>query len=155
MAGDTLSANTVGFLGDFKRNGLLDAGDIDSLRDAVNTPEDLASYDLNGDAQMNTADYRIWVEDIKQTYFGDANLDRIVNSADLNALAINWRNDASSWASGDFTGDGKVDANDLNVLALNWLATSLPTSVPEPASLIAIVLAIPFWVRLRRKRCVD
>ena len=52
---------------------------------------------------------------------GDANLDGRVDSADLNALALNWhRTDADQWSQGDFDGNGIVNSGDLNILALNW-----------------------------------
>lgn len=64
---------------------------------------------------------------------GDADLNGRVDAADLNALALNWRQEGN-WIDGDFTGDGWVDAADLNELALNWRQpVSMAAAVPEPA----------------------
>jgi thermolabile hemolysin len=52
---------------------------------------------------------------------GDANLDGMVNIADLGILAGNWQG-TGDWLSGDFNGDGVVNIADLGVLAGNWQA---------------------------------
>ena len=72
---------------------------------------------------------------------GDTNLDGTVDAADLNALALKWRNSVAGWSVGDFTADGLVNSADLNALALNWrqsipAAASSNASVPEPPSLV-------------------
>ena len=54
------------------------------------------------------------------TATGDANGDLVVDSEDLNTLALNWQQGGKDWYEADFTGDGFVDAEDLNQLALNW-----------------------------------
>ena len=40
-------------------------------------------FDLNYDGLVSLEDHRIWVKDIKQTWFGDANLDGAFDSSDL------------------------------------------------------------------------
>ena len=39
---------------------------------------------------------------------------------DLNQLGIHWLQNVARWSAGDFTADGMVDSGDLNKLALNW-----------------------------------
>ncbi len=85
--------------------------------------------------------------------FGDANLDGTVNATDLNALALNWQNNISSWGGGDFTADGVVNAGDLNKLALSW-RESIPTAavaVPEPGCLAMLGIAFGFLGFSRRR----
>ena len=81
-------------------------------------------------------------------FYGDANLDGIVDAADLNIVGNNWlHEDVSEWSEGDFNGDHRVDQIDLNLLGENWLAVKSPTAtaVPEPSS---IVLFLMFLVSL-------
>ena len=85
---------------------------------------------------------------------GDANYDGRVDSADLNAIGVNWQTmGGASWSQGDFTGDGMVNAADLNVLALNWqtvpAAAAAPAAVPEPSSITLLLLGLCAAVRRR------
>lgn len=87
---------------------------------------------------------------------GDANFDGLVNATDLGILALNWQKTGRHFWEGDFTGDGKVDVNDLYLMSMNWQKTdalglpALPVSVPEPSSLLFLVLA-PFVLRNRSR----
>ena len=132
--------------GDFDKSGLLDVADMDALTAEVVLGRQLPEFDLNNDGKVDESDRRIWITEIKNTYFGDTNLDGEVNAADLNVVALNWRSEmATSWSQGDFNGDGKVDALDLNSLALNWrsgtFAASSAQSIPEPSSAALLLLA--------------
>lgn len=75
---------------------------------------------------------------------GDANQDGHVDSADLNILGLNWRqNVAGGPDDADFNFDGVVDSTDLNVIALNWqtwIGGPPAAPVPEPSS-VALLLA--------------
>jgi autotransporter-associated beta strand protein len=90
---------------------------------------------------------------VESTYFGDSNLDRKVDVTDLGNLATNYGKSVSSGpVAGDFNNDGKVDVTDLGLLATNYgLGTgggsfSLVT-VPEPASTVLLLGAIPLLLR--------
>jgi hypothetical protein len=87
---------------------------------------------------------------------GDANLDNLVDLADLGALALHWNEQGTAtWADGDFTDDGSVDVADLYQLALRWdsapgspsFAEALaafdlpPATVPEPGTIAIIGLS--------------
>ena len=52
---------------------------------------------------------------VRYTWFGDANLDGIVNALDFNALATNFGASVGSqvWQNGDFNYDGLVDTSDF------------------------------------------
>ncbi len=105
---------------------------------------------------------------VKYTYYGDANLDGQVDISDLGALATAWQTSAV-WSQGDFDYSGFVDISDLGKLATNWqLGVGSPlgpsfdealasvglagVSVPEPAALGAMVLAMGA-LRRRRRIC--
>ncbi len=134
-------------VGDIDQDGMLSAADIDTLTQAIIDGSAESMFDLNDDGIVDQEDRRVWIEDLKSTFFGDANLDGQVNSTDLNALALNWRStDVNSWAFGDFNGDRTVNAADLNDLALNWqsggAAASGAAAVPEPTGILLFGLAL-------------
>jgi len=65
-----VSGQNAGVTGDFDGNGTLDAADIDALSAAV-LGGGGAQYDLNNDGSVTNADREMWVNDLKNTYFGD------------------------------------------------------------------------------------
>ena len=69
---------------------------------------------------MDEADREFWVEQLKKTYFGDANLNGEFNSSDMVAVfAAGQYEDAlsgnSSWATGDWDGNGEFQSGDMVV----------------------------------------
>ncbi len=142
--------------GDFSGNGELDTADVDILNQHIIAESHDASHDLTDDNLVNGDDLDYWVTEVKQTWFGDANLNGEVDALDLNALGLNWQSaDATSWAQGDFNGDGNVNASDLNGLALNWrsgvAAAASTQAVPEPSSALLFLVGI-MLVRSCRRR---
>ncbi len=79
----TASVGATGEPGDFNGDGVIDATDMDLLTNEVVMGNNPISYDLNDDSLVNEADRTVWVETIKNTYYGDANLDGEFNSSDL------------------------------------------------------------------------
>jgi hypothetical protein len=67
---------------------------------------------------------------VLHTHYGDTNLDRLVNVADLGNLASNWQQTPRQWVDGDFTFDQVVNVADLGALATNW-QQSLPASASQ------------------------
>ena len=131
-------------VGDLTGDREVTATDIDVLFDAVRRHSDVTLYDLNGDLIVNSGDVTHLVETTLATYFGDANLDGIVNAADLNQVGIHWQQQAcNGWSDGDSTGDGAVTAADLNQVGINWQRTPDPVAarrVPRaPLSQRAVV----------------
>jgi len=63
------------------------------------------------------------------TITGDANLDGVVDFADLTAIAQHY-GDAGDWAQGDFNGDGMIDFADLTVVAQKY-GQVLPADTPD------------------------
>jgi hypothetical protein len=106
----SLTCHTAGVFGDFNNNSVLDAADIDLLSAAINGGTFDLKYDVNCDQFVNAADRDTWVTELKNTYFGDSDLDGEFGIADLvtpfqagvyeDAIADN-----SGWASGDWNGD--------------------------------------------------
>jgi hypothetical protein len=93
---------------------------------------------------------------VKSTYYGDTNLDGVVNTSDFTNLSQHFGAATASaiWANGDFNYDGKVNALDFNALATNFGATplsgvALGTLVPEP---ISAMLLIPIGALLAGRR---
>jgi hypothetical protein len=109
--------------GDFDRNGVRDAADIDALTAATLDPfidsrDDRYEYDVNRDGPVNELDRSFLVRDLMQATFGDANLDGRFDSSDLNAVlqAGKYRSAAvadATWATGDWNGDQEFDQRDL------------------------------------------
>jgi hypothetical protein len=67
---------------------------------------------------VDDGDRRFWVNELKHTYFGDANLDEAFNSTDLiDAFKTGEYEDRgrgnSSWADGDWDGDGEFTSSDF------------------------------------------
>jgi autotransporter-associated beta strand protein len=101
---------------------------------------------------------------VKRTFYGDADLNGLVDVADLGILASNWQT-AGNWALADFDYTGFIDVNDLGLLASNWqagvgnpLGPSLQeamasvglgnVAVPEPASM-GLLVGFAAWTLAR------
>ena len=145
---------------DFNNDGLVDNSDVDALVSSIVLGDNPPQMDMNSDGLVSDLDLEQWLQDAATFngfaapyLFGDANLDGTVNATDLNALALNWQNNISSWGGGDFTADGVVNAGDLNKLALSW-RESIPTAavaVPEPGCLAMLGIAFGFLGFSRRR----
>ncbi len=121
-----------------------------------------ANADLTGDSIVNNADRDEWLAlagaengFVEPLLVGDSNLDGTVDTSDLNALALAWRQtDALNWTDGNFTAESRgVNATDLNELALNWRKSSAMAAagqaVPEPSTLALILLAAMLGLTIR------
>ena len=146
--------------GDFDNDGLLTAADIDALTAQILAGSSDLAFDVNLDGTVNADDRSAWVEGLKKTYFGDANLDGEFSSADLvDVLAAGEYEDAmplnSGWATGDWDGDGDFTTSDF-VTALSGGGyevgprAAVAAAVPEPCS--AVLLAIGLLAVCRGRR---
>jgi len=93
---------------------------------------------------------------VTYTLYGDANLDKTVDTVDFNLLASNFGLTGKQWTDGDANYDGTVDTVDFNLLAANFAqvlpadAASLGALVPEPSSIALLAAAAPLLRRRRR-----
>jgi hypothetical protein len=113
--------------------------------------------------------------EIAYTILGDANLDYVVNGVDFGILAANFNKGVSRWDQGDFNYDNAVNGVDFGELAANFNkgasgvavgpsalsdpalvafaeANGLMADVPEPASMITVMVIGGGALLSRRKR---
>jgi autotransporter-associated beta strand protein len=103
---------------------------------------------------------------VKYTYYGDANLDGILNGADYAQIDSGFGTHATDWAHGDFNYDGVVDGTDYALidntfnqiratgsspLAIIASPAAVTSSVPEPTLLGLIGIGMIGFTRRRRR----
>ena len=138
--------------GDFDGNGMLDVKDIDLLGKEIHRESQRRVFDVNADGTVTAADYASWVADLRQTWFGDANLDGEVGFQDFVTLA-NHFDGPGGWSDGDFDADAQVLFADFVILANNFGKTSTmaTTSVPEPSSALLSLLGLTLLLAIPRR----
>ena len=151
--------------GDFDANDTLDGNDVDSLSAEVRRdgsvpvlgrlPDEM--FDLNADGTTDQEDHRIWVKDLANTYFGDANLDGEFSTGDFvqafQAGKYETRGQAG-WGQGDWNGDGVFDTADFVIAFEDGGYEQGPRTnvhaVPEPGT-TALLLTATVLLLLRRR----
>jgi hypothetical protein len=137
----------MSLLGDFNDDGLLDVHDIDLLTQAVKDASPELRFDLNQDGMIDQADRAYWVKDIKNTYFGDADLNGVFDTSDfVKVLQAGHYEDEivgnSTWATGDWSGDCEFNTNDLILVfqeggyEMGPRAATGVAAVPEPSAFV-------------------
>ncbi|MCA9199202.1 MAG: hypothetical protein KDA87_16770 [Planctomycetales bacterium] len=129
---------------------------IDDLFHAIRMNAGGKEFDFSFDGFVDSEDIRAWVKTVGQTFFGDANLDGVFNTADLTAVfEAGQYEDAvannSTWATGDWDGNGEFDSSDLVLAFQDAGFETLPngkvTPVPEPTisvlGLLLLFLVVP------------
>ncbi len=146
--------------GDYNDNGQLDSADLDLQAEAIQA-QDL-NFDENQDGTVDVADRLIWLDNYKNTWMGDADLNGEFDSSDfviVFAEAKYENGEQASWTQGDWNGDTQFDSGDF-VAAFNsagYEAGSRPggpnpaAAVPEPASVVLFAIGIVVWWQKRRR----
>jgi hypothetical protein len=149
-------------MGDYDQDRDLDESDIDQLTLAVRARNHPQTLDLTFDGLVDERDRDAWVTQLRQTWFGDANLDGEFNSRDFVHVFQRgeYEDDLdgnSGWGDGDWNGDGDFSSQDF-VIAFQaggyemGPRTAVVANVPEPvtAGLLALGFAMAA-VRGRRR----
>ena len=150
---------------DFDGNGTLDILDIDALRQAVADSSNDSRFDIDGNGAIETADIVAFVESPEKinSYIGDSNMDGEFSTSDFVTIfqagqfEDNIPNN-STWGTGDWNGDGEFSSGDL-VLAFQRggfeEGPRTAQAVPEPSSLVLIVIGATFACRILRDKRVS
>jgi hypothetical protein len=160
MPGRIVVSYTGGTLaGDFDTDGDLDSSDINALSAAVRAGNNPAQFDVNNDSAVNAADRTVWVNDLKKTYFGDANLDLEFNSSDFVAVFTVGKYEtggSAEWQEGDWNGDGLFNSGDFVAAFTEGGYEKGPrpavAGVPEPSTILLFFLGVTTLVWRRRGR---
>jgi hypothetical protein len=84
---------------------------------------------------------------VKYTYYGDANLDGTVNSADYTLTDAGYLSHGTltGWQNGDFNYDGVINGSDYTLIdnAFNLQGAQLTSQVANPSAGIAAQIAGP------------
>jgi hypothetical protein len=167
-AGLTLEMSPAG---DLDADDVLELDDVDMLAKRIGDryvstwwlPVD-AAFDLNDDSSIDVDDHRVWVKELKHTWYGDANLNLEFNSADLvQVLAagkyevpaeydVRGNIHSMSWLEGDWNADGLFNSADLVVALVDGGYEQGPRPpaalVPEPSGLLLVAGLLPLlWTR--------
>jgi hypothetical protein len=157
----TLTSKVGGLLGDFNSDSLLTAADIDALSAEVRAGTNPPAFDVNSDSLVNQTDRTVWVEQLKRTYMGDANLDGVFDSADFVAVfQVGEYEDTtpgnSGWADGDWDGNSDFDSGDFVAAfqAGGYEKGPRPAAnaVPEPVSWTAALVGLAALGSMARRR---
>jgi hypothetical protein len=107
-------------------------------------------------------DRAIWIENVKETFFGDANFDGEFNSSDLVAVFVAGEYEDSidgnsTWTTGDWDGDGDFNTGDLTLTFQSGGYEQGPRQairlVPEPGALTtSLMTSIGLAIGCRRRR---
>ena len=144
--------------GDLDGDGDCDADDIDILSERIRNGETDSQFDLNGDGNVDNGDRVELVSVLKNTWFGDSNLDGQFNSSDLiDAFSTGEyeSGNAAGWATGDWDGNGSFGSSDL-IAAFsdggfeNGVKVAAGATVPEPSSFVLASLIGLVLLRIRK-----
>ena len=136
-------------VGDFNGNDVLGISDLDLLSAAIRSSDHDQTFDLNADTLVDATDLGIWVQDLANTYFGDANLDGEFASSDLVNVFVagEYEDDIagnSTWATGDWNADGDFTSSDI-VLAFEdggYEQGPRAAVVPEPSVIVLVIVGL-------------
>ena len=136
--------------GDFNGDNLLDSDDVDLLTQAVRMRRDQEFFDLTNNGIADDADRIKWVNQLRNTYFGDANLNGTFDEQDLVDVFIageynDGTNNNSTWSEGDWDGDADFSSEDIVYAFIDGGYLQGPRNalpVPEPTLYLPQLLAV-------------
>lgn len=140
-----------GLLGDFNENGELDTADLDLQAIAMAGDDHPQEFDLNDDDLVNFDDRLVWVNDLKHTWIGDANLDGVFSSGDMVQVFVQGKyetDQAAAWGEGDWNGDTFFGSADMVAAFVaggyeqGKPSRAAVSEVPEPNSLTPLLLGL-------------
>ena len=149
-----------GLLGDYDDSGELDEPDLNLQAIAIAEGEDPPEYDLNGDGEVDFADREVWVNQLKNTWIGDANLDLEFNSGDMVQVFVGGKYETgadATWGEGDWNADLKFSSGDMVAAFVaggyeqGLRPTPAVSSVPEPGSVVLLLLGTMGLAGLTRR----
>ncbi|MEX0688471.1 MAG: dockerin type I domain-containing protein, partial [Pirellulales bacterium] len=135
--------------GDFNRDNAVDLDDLAAFAAAVGprggppVSAALMKFDLNGNNVVDWKDVKILQSFIPELLDGDANMDLVIDFADLDVLRDNYytspiREEAASWTHGNFAS--------LDPLATTYSAAALDANV---VNLVDLEVLANTWLRVR------
>jgi hypothetical protein len=104
--------------GDFNGDGSVNAADINLFFVQMRSPSPDLAYDLDGNGRVDAQDRDLLIGTVIGTTYGDIDLDKRFDSADLVRIAQAGEYEDgiagnSTWEDGDWDGDGDVSTRDL------------------------------------------
>lgn len=105
--------------GDFNQDGQIDDSDIDLLCTDMHSIDYNPNFDLNEDGVVDMLDMDELISNVLNTRYGDANLDRVVDELDWEALRQQLFTVGGGWANGDFNCDNVRDGSDFGLWNAN------------------------------------
>ena len=143
--------------GDFDSDRVVDVKDIDLLSAEIRRGRYRQQFDLNDDKSVDMIDHGIWVHELKNTWYGDADLNDEFNSHDFVQVFQEGKYEtalAAGWAEGDWDASGTFDSSDF-VVAFQDGGYELGkrtdvAAVPEPGAWAMLVIGLVVWLFGRR-----
>ena len=148
--------------GDYNNDGELDAADLDLQAEEIVSPSPDLSYDLNDDELVDYDDRQMWVNDLKNTWIGDANLSGEFNSGDMVQVFVAGKYEkpeTAGWEEGDFNGDTLFGSSDMVAAFVGGGyekgqkeggPNPAVNAVPEPGGWLLLSLGVASLLPLRR-----
>ncbi len=164
--GDRMGLGEIAFrkppsnLGDFSGNGVLDVNDVNLILQAIAEQKHPAQFDLDNRGTVDAVDLRIWVKDLKHTWFGDADLSGEFNSSDFVQVfqaAKYETGELAGWAEGDWNGNLSFDSADfITAFTDSGYEQGQRTgvsAVPEPGGVLLLILGLVGVMRRKAVEC--
>lgn len=160
VIGVTESIDPPALACDFDGDGACDLTDIDQLTANLGGA---STFDVDSSGVVDAADIEAWLTaasspenthlgGAKTFKIGDLNLNGSVDSTDLGLLLNNFGQPSDLYSGGNLNDDGDVNSTDLGLMLNNFNFESASQNVvPEPHSILVLLIGLTGMLRLRRK----